>query len=158
MSVALTVDDLVQAADLPLHGSLLLIGHDVPRMNRVRQLLDAHDGVRLQQATSGLEGVQRALSELPDLVLLDLRVPDLGGVEVMRRLNGEIARRGLRVAVLTAERGAFDTLRAMSLGAYEFWLEPLRQPAFDAGLRRALTGHLPDPACTLQPPRQAGRL
>lgn len=150
MAVALTVDDVVDRAAAPLRGTLLLIGHDTPRMARVRRLLDAHDGVRLQQASSGLEGVQRALSEPPDLVLLDLRVPDLGGAEVMRRLNGDIARRGLRVAVLTAERGAMDTIRAMSLGAYEFWLEPLRQAAFDAGLRRALTGRPPDPACTLQ--------
>ena len=150
MAVALTVDDVVDRVAPPLRGTLLLIGHDVPRMTRVRQLLDAHDGIRLQQVSSGLEGVQRALSEPPDLVLLDLRVPDLGGAEVMRRLNGDIARRGLRVAVLTAERGTMDTIRAMSLGAYEFWLEPLRQAAFDAGLRRALTGRPPDPACTLQ--------
>ena len=150
MAVALTVDDVVDRAAAPLRGTLLLIGHDTPRMARVRRLLDAHDGIRLQQASSGLEGVQRALSEPPDLVLLDLRVPDLGGAEVMRRLNGDIARRGLRVAVLTAERGTMDTIRAMSLGAYEFWLEPLRQAAFDAGLRRALTGRPPDPACTLQ--------
>ena len=153
MSAALTVEALVVPANLPLRGSLLLIGQDPARMSWVRQLLDAHGGVQLHQAASGLEGVQRALSALPDLVLLDLRVPDLGGVEVMRRLNGEIARRGLRVVVLTAERGAFDTLRAMSLGAYEFWLEPLRPSAFDAGLRRALTGRLPDPTCTLRQPR-----
>ena len=150
MAVALTADDVVDRAAAPLRGTLLLIGHDTPRMTRVRRLLDAHDGVWLQHASSGLEGVQRALSEPPDLVLLDLRVPDLGGAEVMRRLNGDIARRGLRVAVLTAERGAMDTIRAMSLGAYEFWLEPMRQAAFDAGLRRALTGRPPDPACTLQ--------
>lgn len=150
MAVALTVDDVVDRVAPPLRGTLLLIGHDTPRMTRVRRLLDAHDGIRLQQVSSGLEGVQRALSEPPDLVLLDLRVPDLGGAEVMRRLNGDIARRGLRVAVLTAERGTMDTIRAMSLGAYEFWLEPLRQAAFDAGLRRALTGRPPDPACTLQ--------
>ncbi len=150
MAVALTVDDVVDRVAPPLRGTLLLIGDDTPRMTRVRRLLDAHDGIRLQQVSSGLEGVQRALSEPPDLVLLDLRVPDLGGAEVMRRLNGDIARRGLRVAVLTAERGTMDTIRAMSLGAYEFWLEPLRQAAFDAGLRRALTGRPPDPACTLQ--------
>ncbi len=152
MSDALTVD-VVEPALAPLCGTLLLIGHDGARVKRVRQLLDAHDGVRLQHAASGLEGVRLALTELPDLVLLDLRVPDLGGAEVMRRLNGEIARRGLRVAVLTAERGAMDTIRAMSLGAFEFWLEPLRPSAFDAGLRRALTGRSPDPACTLQQAR-----
>jgi CheY-like chemotaxis protein len=149
MVVAVTVD-VVGPAFSPLCGTLLLIVHDTSRLNRVRQLLDVHDGVRLLHANSGLEGVERALAEPPDLVLLDLRVPDLGGAEVMRRLNGEIARRGLRVAVLTAERGALDTVRAMSLGAFEFWLEPLRQSAFDAGLRRALTGRLADPACTLQ--------
>jgi DNA-binding NarL/FixJ family response regulator len=149
MSVALTVDDVVEVAALPLRGRLLLIVHDTVRSGRVRQLLDVHGGVRLQHAASGLEGVRLALAEPPDLVLLDLRVPDLGGAEVMRRLNGEVAGRGLRVAVLTTERGAMDTIRAMSLGAYEFWLEPLRQSAFDAGLRRAPTGRLPDPACTL---------
>ena len=75
-----------------------------------------------------------------------MRLPDIGGVEVVRRLNGEIAQRGLRVAILTSERASIDTVKALSLGVFEYWPRPLEPRLLEAGLRRALTGRRPDPA------------
>ena len=149
MSAALTVDFVVPAA-AALRGTLLLIGAEAEPLARVRRLQASHAGLLLLQADGGIEGVRLAQTERPDLVLLDMRLADISGLDVMRRLNGEVDRRGLRISILTAEPGSMETLRAMSLGAYEYWVKPLASAVFEAGLRRALGGLRADPAHTLQ--------
>ncbi len=149
MSVALTVDVAAPAADA-LCGTLLLIGAEAGLLARVRRLQTRHAGLLLLQAADGIEGVRLAQAERPELVLLDMGLPDISGLDVMRRLNGEIDRRGLRVSILTTEPGSMETVRAMSLGAFEYWVKPLASAVFEAGLRRALGGQRADPAHTLQ--------
>ena len=149
MSVALTVDVAAPAADA-LRGTLLLIGAEAGLLARVRRLQTRHPGLLLLQAADGIEGVRLAQAERPDLVLLDMGLPDISGLDVVRRLNGEIDLRGLRVNILTTEPGSMETVRAMSLGAFEYWVKPLSPAVFEAGLRRALGGQRADPAHTLQ--------
>lgn len=133
----------------PLTGTLLTIEDEPVTVELLRGLLMAHPGVRLLHAATGLEGVRLAQTEHPDFVLLDMHLPDIGGLEVVRRLNQDIAVRGLRVTILTGDRLTMDVIKAMSLGAFEYWVKPLGQAVFDAGLKRALTGKRPDPARTL---------
>ena len=149
MSDALTVDFADLAANA-LCGTLLLIGAEPGSLARVRRLQASHADLLLLQADGGIEGVRLAQAEQPDLVLLDMRLPDISGLDVMRRLNSEIDRRGLRVSILTTEPGSMETVRAMSLGAFEYWVKPLVPAVFEAGLRRALSGQRADPAHTLQ--------
>jgi DNA-binding response OmpR family regulator len=147
--------DAVDAASL--HGKLLLIDAEQASARIVAGLLAQHRGVSLVHATGGLAGVALALSERPDFVILDMRLPDIGGVEVVRRLNGEIAQRGLRVAILTSEQASIETVKAMSLGVFEYWPRPLEPRLLEAGVRRALTGRRPDPARCLPLQRRAER-
>ena len=135
-----------------LQGKLLLIDAEQTNARVVAGLLAAHCGVRLVHATDGLAGLALALRERPDFVILDMRLPDIGGVEVVRRLNAEITQRGLRVVILTSEHASIDTVKAMSLGVFEYWPRQLEPRLLEAGLRRALTGRRPDPARRL--PRQ----
>ena len=86
----------------------------------------------------------------PDFVLLDMHLPDMGGLEVVRQLSEAIASRGLRISILTGDRHlSMDIIKAMSLGAYEYWVKPLQAAQFESGLRRALTGKRADPGHTL---------
>ena len=66
------------------------------------QLAATLPGVTLLRASTGTEGVERVRAEHPDLVLLDMHLPDLGGLEVVRALTLEISE-GLKVALLTAD-------------------------------------------------------
>ena len=151
MSANLMSANLMSAADTPaLHGKLLYIEDEPVNVEVLRAMLVSHPGVQLIVASTGLDGVRKAQSELPDFVLLDMHLPDIGGLEVVRRLNGDIASRGLRVTILSADSLSMDIIKAMSLGAYEYWLKPLNLQLFEAGLRRALTGRRADPARTLQ--------
>ena len=138
-----------------LQGTLLYIEDDPVNVLVVDQLLKAHPGVRMLHAATGADGVRLARAEHPDFVLLDMHLPDIGGLEVVRRLNEDIAVRGLRVTILTGDNLSMDIIKAMSLGAYEYWVKPLDARVFEAGLRRALTGRRPDPARTLHIPAPA---
>jgi hypothetical protein len=66
------------------------------------------------------------------------RYPGIGGLEVVRALNEQIANEHLRVTLLTADSLSMDIVKAMSLGAYDYWLKPIDMRKFEAGLQRAL--------------------
>jgi hypothetical protein len=141
-----TASPAQQHVEPPLHGKVVYIEDDETNVLLVQALVARHEHVELLHAASGREGVRLVRSEKPDFVLLDMNLPDISGLEVVRELNIDITSRGLRVNILTGNALSMDIIKAMSLGAYEYWLKPLTRQVFDDGLRRALTGRRPDPA------------
>ena len=121
-----------------LHGKVLYIEDNPINMALVETALSYHPGITLIQASTGRDGIRLARSEHPDLVLLDMHLPDIGGLEVVRELNEEIANGELRVTLLTADTLSTDIVKAMSLGAQDYWLKPIKLGTLDAALRRAL--------------------
>jgi two-component system, cell cycle response regulator DivK len=75
----------------------------------VRDVLRAA-GLGTLEAATGEEGIRLAHKELPDLVLMDIRLSDLDGTEALRRLRAEQATARIPVVALTALRGASDVL------------------------------------------------
>jgi DNA-binding response OmpR family regulator len=130
----------------PLQGKVVYIEDDETNVTMVRALVARHPGVQLLHASTGRDGVRMVRREKPDFVLLDMNLPDISGLEVVRELNIDITSRGLRLNILTGHALSMDIIKAMSLGAYEYWLKPLTRQVFEDGLRRALTGRRPDPA------------
>jgi DNA-binding response OmpR family regulator len=130
----------------PLRGRVVYIEDDETNVLLVQALVARHPGVQMLHAATGREGVALVRREKPDFVLLDMNLPDISGLEVVRELNIEITSSGLRLNILTGNALSMDIIKAMSLGAYDYWLEPLTRQVFDDGLRRALTGRRPDPA------------
>ena len=121
-----------------LSGTVLCIEDNPINMTLIEAALAAYPGVVLLKAETGMQGIALARSALPDLVLLDMHLPDIGGLTVVRELNEEIASGKLRVALLTADTLSMDIVKAMSLGAYDYWLKPLSTAKLEVGLRRAL--------------------
>ena len=123
----------------PLQGKVLYI--EDQELNQVLMEAQLSDlpGITLIKATTGTDGIRLARSEHPDLVLLDMHLPDVGGLEVVRELMIEISG-GLKVALLTADNLSMDIIKAMSLGAYEYWVKPIDRQQLLTGLRRALGG------------------
>ena len=109
--------------------------------------------VQLMRAATGAEGVRLVRNEQPDFVLLDMHLPDMSGLDVVRQLSDEIATRRLRVTILTADDLTMDIIKAMSLGAFEYWVKPIDITVLRSGVRRALSGGRPDPARSLPSPR-----
>ncbi len=82
----------------------------------------AAQGFEVETATSGLEAIEKAEAEAPDLVLLDIRMPGMDGLETLGRLM-EI-QPGLGVIVVSAVHDADMAQRAMELGAFDYLTKP----------------------------------
>ena len=120
-------------------GTVLYIEDQDINVMLVEGLLADLPEVRLISAGTGAEGVRLARSERPALVLLDMHLPDFGGLEVIRALSLEISL-GLKVALLTGDSFSMDIAKAMSLGAYDYWVKPIDPHRLLDGVRRALLG------------------
>ena len=93
-------------------------------------------------ATDGAQGVAMARSEQPDLVLMDLTLPDMDGSEATRRIKEDPATKHIPVVALTAHAMIGDKEKAMAAGCDDFDIKPVDLPRL-IGKIRALTPHVP---------------
>ncbi|MGA9523099.1 MAG: response regulator [Myxococcaceae bacterium] len=119
------------------------------------QLLDFNlrqAGFETRQALSGEEGLRLANERVPDLILLDLMLPDLSGTEVCRRLKGAAPTRNVPVVMLTARGEELDRINGFEVGADDYVVKPfsIRELVLRvrAVLRRTSDGTETGPALT----------
>ena len=93
-------------------------------------------GYQVVEAEAGEPGLKLALNESPDLVLLDVRLPDISGIEVLDQLkkSGE----GRAVIMITADPQLEDVKVALKLGAYDFIGKPLDFEELRVTIKNAL--------------------
>lgn len=125
----------------PLRGKVLYIEDQPVAYEVVALFLGAHPQLQLIHATTGCAGIDLARREAPDVILLDMHLPDISGIEVVRRLSEDIAARRFRVLLLTGDSLNIDVLKAMSLGAFEYLVKPVQRSLLDGAMRRALVAH-----------------
>ncbi len=114
---------------------LILLIEDESQMRRfLRITLEGH-GYRLIEATTGEEGLMQVATRNPDVVLLDLGLPDLDGLEVTRRLRewSEVP-----VVVISAREQEADKVRALDAGADDYLTKPFGVDELLARIRVAL--------------------
>ena len=114
---------------------LILIIEDDAQIRRfLRAALDA-EGYRLQESTTAEEGLAQAASRLPDLILLDLGLPDRDGLEVIQKVRewGKIP-----ILVLSARGQEKDKIAALDLGADDYVAKPFAVGELLARIRAAL--------------------
>ncbi len=116
---------------------ILQIEDDAGSRLLVRKVLTAA-GHEVIDATSGLEGVRIAAREAPDLILLDINIPDLDGYEVALRLRGIDAIAEVPIVAITAEG---DRETSLAVGCDGYIEKPIDVRAFAAELARFLEGH-----------------
>jgi PAS domain S-box-containing protein len=115
------------AADAPdLGGSTLLHIEDNPFNLRLVEHIFARRGdVRLLSATRGMAGLDLARRHRPDLILLDLHLPDVSGAEVLTRLRNDDATRDTPVILVSADATAGQIERLRTMGATAYVTKPL---------------------------------
>jgi two-component system KDP operon response regulator KdpE len=99
----------------------ILVVDDEPRMIRFIRLNLEHDGFEVVEATDGLAALNQVRDALPDLVLLDVAMPELDGFETLRLLR-EIS--SIPVIMLTARGEEDDRVRGLELGADDYVTKP----------------------------------
>jgi CheY-like chemotaxis protein/phosphoribosyl 1,2-cyclic phosphodiesterase len=107
-------------------------------------------GYKVLDAESGREGLAKIGSQSPDLVILDLNMPEMDGYEVLRRIRSSAATHSLPVVVLTAQGDEESAKRSFELGATDFLAKPFTPPQLDARVQssfaRAHAGFSDKPA------------
>jgi PAS domain S-box-containing protein len=96
----------------------------------VREVLAPHDWVQLETAVDGRSGLQSASRTQPDLVLLDMQLPDMDGLAVLRALRADPATATLRCVALSANAMPEDMAAARAAGADDYWTKPIQFPDF----------------------------
>ncbi len=117
-------------------ANLLLIDDDPDLLpDQMRQVFPA-PAHRVEIAPTGSEGLELARDGRPDVILLDLRLPDQSGLDVLRQLRQIDAR--IPVVLITVIRSADSAIEAMRQGAYDYLLKPLDLQKLDRVLGEAL--------------------
>lgn len=84
-----------------------------------------HYGYAFRTARNGLEALEKAKKEPPDLMLLDIRMPEMDGYEVCKRLKGDPLTRDMAIVMVTSLDDKESRLRAFELGANDFLTKPV---------------------------------
>jgi two-component system nitrate/nitrite response regulator NarL len=118
---------------------VLLVDDHALFRSGVKTLLQRHDEFEvIDEAADGLEGIKRARSLKPDVVLLDLNMPGVGGLEAVKVINEEIPE--ARVLMLTVSENAEDLMEALRAGACGYLLKNVEMDALLDAVRRAARG------------------
>lgn len=108
-------------SDMSFTNRRILVVDDEERMVRFIRLNLEHDGFRVTEAFKGTEALNKLRSALPDLVLLDVMLPDIDGFEVLRMIR-EVST--VPVIMLTAKGEEDDRVRGLELGADDYVTKP----------------------------------
>ncbi len=106
---------------------ILIVDDKTANLDLLREML-APLGYQIYFATSGAKALDIAAGVQPDLVLLDVMMPDLDGFETCRRFKGDAALREIPVIFVTARTDVEDLARGFEVGAVDYVTKPVKQP------------------------------
>ncbi|MGE5839474.1 MAG: response regulator, partial [Deltaproteobacteria bacterium] len=106
----------------------------------------AKEGFAVVCAVSGEEALKRVLSQKPDLILLDLLLPGMDGLEVARRLKKEDATKDIPVIMVTAKGEEADIVTGLEVGAEDYITKPFSRKVLIARVRAVLRRRAAGPA------------
>jgi CheY-like chemotaxis protein len=118
----------------------VLLVEDDPDLLRFARTTLRLGGYRVRTATRGDEALRLVARTRPDLVVLDLRLPGVDGVQVLQALRADPALAATPVVVLTASAGPEDRERALAAGVAAYLLKPVSADDLLAAVERVLPG------------------
>jgi PAS domain S-box-containing protein len=124
----------------PVTKTLLYVEDNLANHALLRDIVAHRPGLTLLTAMQGRLALELALRHRPDLVLLDLHLPDINGDEVLRRLREKSETRGIPVVILSAESSPGQQQRLLAAGAQRCLAKPLDLPVFLSTLDELLAG------------------
>lgn len=128
-------------------ASLLLVDDD-PRLREMARFTLARAGFTVREATNGLEALEACARSMPDLVVLDVLMPELDGHSVCRALRGssDAASRTVPILFLSTRGEAFDRVTGLDLGADDYLPKPFLPSELVSRVRAVLRRSAPEEA------------
>ena len=120
---------------------ILYIEDNLSNLTLVERILERRVSVELISAMQGTLGLELARQHRPDLIVLDLHLPDMPGTEVLTRLKANPITREIPVIVLTADASGRQAERVRQLGAIDYVTKPLDVPKFIEIIANNLADH-----------------
>jgi CheY-like chemotaxis protein/anti-sigma regulatory factor (Ser/Thr protein kinase) len=117
-----------------VRGSVLYIEDNPANSLLVEQLLHSRPNVRLYKAPDGTTGLVLAAASRPDLILIDFRLPDMHGLEVLRRLREQAGTAHTPCVAVSAHALPAEIEQARAGGFHHYWIKPLDTVEFLAGV------------------------
>lgn len=128
----------VQRMDLPDHQQLILIVDDEPRNRELLKAMLTPDGFLFRIAASGAEALASIAEQHPDLVLLDIMMPDMDGHEVVVAIKGDAATSHIPIIMVTALDDRKARLATLDAGAEDFLTKPIDRAELRVRVRNLL--------------------
>ncbi|MCA9797862.1 MAG: response regulator, partial [Candidatus Eremiobacteraeota bacterium] len=130
--------DPVQQPQFDQRSQVLLVEDNAINRQVATELLESL-GAQVRTATNGLEAIAEVQSRAPDLILMDVQMPELDGIEATRRIKADKELARIPIVALTAHAMAHDRERFLQAGMDDY----LSKPIEESELLRALNRWLP---------------
>jgi two-component system cell cycle response regulator DivK len=122
-------------------NELILIVEDNDASRKLVRDLLTIKGYRIVEAETGEEGVRLAQVHRPSLVLMDIRLPGIDGIQALRRLRADVATQRIPVMAMTASVMANDRQKVLDAGFDAFQSKPINVKGFLAAVGQLLEHH-----------------
>ena len=116
----------------------VLVIDDLPENVFMLQDRLEHEGYEVITAYDGKSGIEKARRKLPDLILLDVMMPDITGIEVCKTLVADKETSGIPIILVTAKSDADDTKEGLEAGAFDYIKKPFNRIELVARVKSAL--------------------
>jgi signal transduction histidine kinase len=130
------------SAEISRHGDRpnLLVADDEPDMLRFLKS-QLKSKFQVIEAEDGKQAVEKALEQIPDLILVDMNMPEKDGLQVCRELREQATTRNIPIIMLTARGDEQTKLAALSAGANDFLTKPFSTTELHVRIKNLLEGH-----------------
>ncbi len=119
-------------------GELILVVEDNERNRKLARDVLVHQGYRVVDADSAEGGLALVAQERPALILMDIHLPGMDGIEALRRLRADEATRAIPVIAVTASAMTHDRQKILAAGFDGYQSKPISVRPFLAAVREAL--------------------
>ena len=120
-------------------STILIVEDNEKNMKLARDVLRAK-GYDTLEAVNGMDGVRQALEHKPDLVLMDIQLPDINGIEAFGRIRANADTRSIPIVAFTASVMSNDRSRITDAGFDGFIGKPINLKEFLATVQRVIDG------------------
>ena len=116
---------------------ILLADDHAPTREVFTRILET-ENYRIIQAADGKQALAKAASEKPDLIIMDVMMPNMDGYETLAKLKEDPSTQGIKVMMLTAMDRPRERAWALEMGADSYMVKPVRIEEFQTNVKRAV--------------------
>ena len=121
-----------------MHGNILIVDDKLSNLKILANILE-NKNYKVRKTTNGKSAIRSIKTELPDLILLDIKMPDMDGYEVCRQLKSDDETKDVIIIFISALNDVFDKVKAFESGGVDYITKPFQEEEVLARIKSQLT-------------------